>query len=104
MRELAQLGARPMILAQPLAGPAFDRLGVRRAAREAFYQRFREVTRPYAVPAIDFAEHDEDPFFVVNVRSHLSAKDWAYYDQALDAFYHGAESGPTAQVAADRGR
>ena len=104
MRGLAQLGAQPIILSQPLAGTAFDHLRVRRSAREAYYERFRKVTRPYGVPVIDFAEHDEDPFFVVNVRSHLSAKGWAYYDRALDAFYHGAHNGPTAQVAADRVR
>jgi D-alanine transfer protein len=104
MRGLAQLGAQPIILSQPLAGAAFDHLRVRRSAREAYYERFRKVTRPYGVPVIDFAEHDEDPFFVVNVRSHLSAKGWAYYDRALDAFYHGADSGPKAHVAADRAR
>src|SRR5438067_665624 len=104
LRGLAQLGARPIILSQPLAGAAFDQLRVRRSAREAYYDRFRRVTRPYGVPVIDFAEHDEDPFFVVNVRSHLSAKGWAYYDRALDAFFHGAESVPTAQVTADRAR
>ena len=60
--------------------------------------------RRETLPAIDFAEHDEDPFFVVNVRSHLSAKGWAYFDRALDAFYHGADSGPKAHAAADRVR
>ena len=88
MRGLKELGARPLILSQPLAGAFFDQLGVSQGAREEFYARFREITRPYGVPVVDFAEHDEDRFFVSDARSHLSAQGWLYYDEALDTFYH----------------
>jgi D-alanine transfer protein len=90
MRGLVELGARPLILSQPLAGPYFDRLGVHQSVRDAFYGRFHEVTQPYGVPVVDFADHDEDRYFVVDARSHLSAEGWLYYDEMLDAFYHGA--------------
>jgi poly-D-alanine transfer protein DltD len=38
---------------------------------------------------IEFQEHDEDPAFLIRHQSHLTAKGWAYYDRALDDFFHG---------------
>ena len=38
---------------------------------------------------VEFQEHDEDPAFLIRHQSHLTAKGWAYYDRALDDFFHG---------------
>ena len=41
------------------------------------------------MPVVDFADHDDDMYFVIDPNSHLSRKGWTYYDRALDAFYQG---------------
>jgi D-alanine transfer protein len=108
MRVLRELGARPLIVSPPLAGAYFDHLGVSRQARSDFYQKFRRLIEPYRVPVVDFANQDESRSFVADRRSHLSAEGWAYYDQALDAFYHdalgqGADPGDRRNGPADNG-
>ena len=90
LRTLNELGARPLILSPPLEGAFFDYWGVPSRPRQAYYDRLRETVGRYGVPLRDFADHDGDPHFVVDFRSHLSPEGWAYYDRALDAFYHGA--------------
>jgi D-alanine transfer protein len=43
----------------------------------------------YGMAEHDFADHDEDPSFVLNARGHLLPQGWVYYNQTLDNFYHG---------------
>jgi hypothetical protein len=38
---------------------------------------------------LSFADHDSDRDFIVDPAAYLSEKEGAYFDQALDAFYHG---------------
>ena len=90
LRTLDELGARPLILSPPLEGAFFDYWGVPLRPRQAYYDRLRETVGRHSALLRDFADHDGDPHFVVDFRSHLSPEGWAYYDQALDAFYHGA--------------
>jgi D-alanine transfer protein len=90
LRTLNELGARPLLLSPPLEGAFFDFWGVPSRPRQAYYDRLRDTAGRYGVPLRDFADHDGDPHFVVDFRSHLSPQGWAYYDQTLDAFYHGA--------------
>lgn len=85
---LKELGARPFVLSQPIKGAYFKYLGVSYNARKQYYLKMRDLIKKYDLPLIDFAEHDDDLFFVVDPYSHLSRKGWAYYSQALDEFYH----------------
>jgi len=89
LRGLSELGARPLVLSQPLPGAYYDYVGVSVVARAQYYARLREVAAAYDVPVVDFADHDDDKYFVTDPNSHLSRKGWTYYDRALDAFYHG---------------
>jgi D-alanine transfer protein len=89
LRCLATVHARPLILSMPLGGDFYDHAGVSRSAREAYYTKLRALVERYHVPVVEFEEHDEDPAFLIRHQSHLTAKGWAYYDQALDDFYHG---------------
>ena len=88
LRALNEFGARPLLLSAPLKGPFFDYWGVPYQARQVYYDRLRATVGSHDLPLRDFAEHDGDPYFVVDLRAHLSPAGWAYYDQALDAFYH----------------
>jgi D-alanine transfer protein len=87
---LRELGAQPLLLSVPIKGAFYDYWGVSEKARSFYYQRLRALVRPYGFPLLDFAEFDADRYFVADDRSHPSQEGWAYYDQALDAFFHGA--------------
>ena len=81
--------ARPVILSMPLGGDFYDHAGVSRSARDDYYAKLRALVRRYHFPVAEFQDHDEDPSFLLRHQSHLTAKGWVYYDQALDDFYHG---------------
>jgi len=89
LRCLAAVHARPLILSMPLGGDFYDHAGVSRSARDEFYRKLRALVEQYHFPVIEFQEHDEDPAFLIRHQSHLTAKGWAYYDRALDDFFHG---------------
>jgi D-alanine transfer protein len=89
LRGLSELGAEPLLISQPIPGKYYDYIGISAEARSHYYARLRDVAATHGVPVVDFADHDNDIYFVTDPNSHLSRKGWTYYDQALDAFYHG---------------
>ena len=89
LRTLQELGAHPLVLSIPLTGRYYTAEGVSAQARQAYYQTLRSVVQPYGFPLKDFADHEDDSNFLIDPNGHLSAKGWAYYDQAIDNFYHG---------------
>jgi D-alanine transfer protein len=89
LRCLASVHARPFILSMPLGGQFYDHAGVSRAARDEFYRKLPALVEQYHFPVAEFQDHDEDPAFLIRQQPHLTAKGWAYYDRALDDFFHG---------------
>ena len=89
LRCLASVHARPFILSMPLGGDFYDHAGVSRSARDEFYRKLPALVDQYHFPVVEFQEHDEDPAFLIRQTPHLTAKGWAYYDRALDDFFHG---------------
>jgi D-alanine transfer protein len=89
LRCLTTVHARPLILSMPLGGDFYDRAGVSRSARDKFYRKLPALVEQYHFPVVEFQEHDEDAAFLIRHQSHLTAKGWAYYDRALDDFFHG---------------
>jgi D-alanine transfer protein len=89
LRCLRAVHARPLILSMPLAGDFYDHAGISRTARDEFYRKLPAVVQQYHFPVIEFEDHDQDPAFLIRHQSHLTAKGWAYYDRALDDFFHG---------------
>jgi len=88
LRVLQELGARPLILSMPLGGSYYDYVGVSAKARAEYYAKVEQLASRYGAIVRDFADHDEDRYFVLNARGHLLPKGWIYYSQALDDFYH----------------
>ena len=89
LRCLETVHARPFVLSMPLGGDFYDHAGVSRAARDEFYRKLPALVEQYHFPVVEFQEHDEDPAFLIKHQPHLTAKGWAYYDRALDDFFHG---------------
>ena len=89
LRGLSELGAQPLVISQPIPGIYYDYVGVSQQARMQYYSRLRALCAAYGVPVVDFENHDDDPYFVSDPNSHLGRLGWVFYDQALDAFYHG---------------
>jgi D-alanine transfer protein len=89
LRGLRELGAQPLLLNIPMNGPYYDHIGIAPATREIYVQHLRALAAQYDMPLLDFTEHEQDARFLVDPHDHLSIKGWAYFDQALDAFYHG---------------
>ena len=90
LRVIRSLGGEPLILSAPLHGAYYDYIGVSLSSRQAAYRRLRELASAEGVALVDFAEHDSDPYFTIDSGFHLSGEGWVHYDQALDAFFHGA--------------
>ena len=89
LRCLATVHARPLILSMPLGGVFYDHAGISRSARDEFYRKLPALMEQYQFPVVEFQEHDDDPPFLIKNEPHLTAKGWAYYDRALDDFFHG---------------
>ncbi|MEP6732772.1 MAG: D-alanyl-lipoteichoic acid biosynthesis protein DltD [bacterium] len=88
LATLQALGARPLVLSTPLKGAYWDYVGASAAARSRVYARLDSVTTRYRTPARNFGAYDADTHFLSDMRSHLSRKGWAVYDQTINAFYH----------------
>ena len=92
LHALRELGARPLVWTVPLPG-AFDNytpLSV--VARRSYYDRYEHIVEAAGVPWLDFQAQEEDPYFVTDPDSHLSARGWVFADRALDMFWHGRSS------------
>jgi D-alanine transfer protein len=89
LRCLTSVHARPLILSMPLGGDFYDHAGVSPSARDEFYRKLPALVEQYHFPVVEFQEHDEDPAFLIRQQPHLTAKGWAYYDYAIDDFFHG---------------
>ncbi len=90
LRELNELGARPLLLSMPIHGGWYDYCGVTYTARRAYYEELRGVSARYHVPVVDFADHDADRNFCRDPMGHLAPDGLLYYDQVLDGFFHDA--------------
>jgi D-alanine transfer protein len=90
LRELNELGARPLLLSTPIHGRWYDACGVTYAARRAYYQRLRRLGARYHALVVDFADHDADASFCRDLMAHPAPGGLLYYDQALDGFFHDA--------------
>jgi D-alanyl-lipoteichoic acid biosynthesis protein DltD len=88
LMELRELGAEPLIVTTPWDGFFYDYRGVSAAARAQYYEMLSQVGHAYGVSVVSFGDHEYDKLFFLDV-GHPSMKGWVYYDQALDAFYHG---------------
>jgi D-alanine transfer protein len=88
LRALRELGAEPLLVCTPMKGNYLGWAGVPAETRRGYYDRLRATARAAGVPAVIFADHDEDRYFLTDM-THLSAKGWIYYSYMLDGFYHG---------------
>jgi D-alanine transfer protein len=88
LRELTELGARPLVLSMPIHGAWYDRLGITYAARRAYYQKLRATGARYQTPVVDFADHDGDRSFCHDNMGHLAPNGLLFYGRILDGFFH----------------
>ncbi len=90
LRELNELGARPLLLSMPIHGGWYDYCGVTYTARRAYYEKLRGISARYHVPVVDFADHDADRSFCRDPMGHLAPDGLLNYNQVLDGFFHDA--------------
>jgi D-alanine transfer protein len=88
LRELAELGAEPLLLSMPIHGGWYDQCGITYAARRAYYQKLRQVGASYHAAVVDFADHDADQSFCRDTMGHPAPNGLVYYNQILDGFFH----------------
>jgi D-alanine transfer protein len=100
LRELNELGARPLLLSMPIHGGWYDYCGVTYTARIAYYEKLRGISARYHIPVVDFADHDADRSFCRDPMGHLAPNGLLYYDQVLDSFFHDAFPPPSQLEAA----
>ncbi len=92
LRELNELGARPLLLSMPMHGRWYDRCGITYTARRAYYDKLRAIGDRFHTPVVNFADHDADQSFCQDTLGHLAPNGWVYYSQVFDAFFHDAIS------------
>jgi D-alanine transfer protein len=80
------VGAEALIICGPMKGLFSDYRGTSLATRRILYDSVAQFARDRGVTLLSFAAADQDPWFLID-QSHPSAKGWAVYDEALDAFY-----------------
>lgn len=97
LRELHEVGAKPLLISLPIAGGFNDHGGMRPSVRAAYYERIRQTGNAYAIPVVTFESHDEDPYFLMDPVSHPSEKGWSFIDQAVDDFYHDRLTFPSPE-------
>jgi D-alanine transfer protein len=90
LRELNELGARPLLLSMPIHGGWYDQCGVTYSARRAYYQKLRGLCARYHAAVGDFADHDADRTFCHDHMGHPSPNGLVYCSQVLDGFFHDA--------------
>jgi D-alanine transfer protein len=90
LRELNELGARPLLLSMPIHGGWYDRCRITYTARRAYYEKLRRISARYRVPVVDFADHDADQAFCNDTLGHLAPSGLLYYNQVFDGFFHGS--------------
>jgi D-alanine transfer protein len=90
LRELTELGARPLLLSAPIHGAWYDQLGVTYTARRAYYNKLRDIGARFHTAVVDFADHDADRSFCHDSMGHLAPSGLVYYNQVLDGFFHDA--------------
>ena len=88
LRELNELGARPLLISMPIHGRWYDYCGITYDARRAYYEKLRGISTRYHTPLVDFADHDNDQYFCHDAMAHLAPRGLVYYNHALDGFYH----------------
>ncbi|HEY3366690.1 MAG TPA: D-alanyl-lipoteichoic acid biosynthesis protein DltD [Symbiobacteriaceae bacterium] len=89
LRAIREMGGEPLVLSMPIQGVYYDYTGVSAKARQAYYEKVREVCKPYGVPIFDYSSFDGDKYFLIDPGAHLSREGWVFYNETLDAFYHG---------------
>jgi D-alanine transfer protein len=97
LRELNELGARPLLLSMPIHGGWYDYCGVSYTARRAYYEKLRGISARYHVPVVDFADHDADQSFCCDPKGHLAPNWLVYYNQVFDGFFHNAIAVPSRE-------
>ena len=90
LRELNELGARPLLLSMPIHGGWYDQCGITYTARRAYYEKLHGISARYHAPVVDFADHDADQSFCNDTLGHLAPSGWVYYSQIFDGFFHDA--------------
>ncbi len=92
LRVLDELGARPLVWTLPLPGVYDDYTPLSARARRTYYDRYEHVVERARVAWLDFRAQEEEPYFLADPGSHLSARGWAFADRALDVFWHGGST------------
>jgi hypothetical protein len=92
LRVLRELGARPLVWSLPLPGVYDDYTPRSLVVRGSYYDRYEHIVESARIPWLDFRAHEEDPYFLADPGSHLSARGWVFGDRALDMFWHGRSS------------
>jgi poly-D-alanine transfer protein DltD len=92
LRVLRELGGQPLVWSLPLAGVYDNYTPMSAVARRSYYDRYEHVVGWARVPWLDFRAHEEDPYFLTDPGSHLSARGWVFADRALDMFWHDRSS------------
>jgi D-alanine transfer protein len=90
LRELTELGARPLVLSMPIHGGWYDRCGVTYTGRRAYYERLRGLSARYHTAVVDFADHDADQSFCLDHMGHPAPSGLVYCSEVLDGFFHDA--------------
>jgi len=90
LQVIHELGANVVVISSPVNQRLWEMLGVSVQAQSAYYEKLHSVIAPYHLPVLDFRQYGNMEYFSMDLASHASREGWIYYDQALDAIFHGS--------------
>lgn len=89
LQATRDLGIDALMITMPLAGVHRNLEGVLPETRtECYYARIEALCRRHHVAVKSFADHDLDPYFLVEYTSHPTAVGWLHINRVLDDFFH----------------
>jgi D-alanine transfer protein len=80
-----ETGIQPMLVLAPVNGYYYDYTGFPVEAREAYYQKIRDIAEEYGVLLADFSDQEYTKYFFED-RVHLGKKGWVMVNEAIEQF------------------
>ncbi len=89
LRTMQELHIQALLLDIPWYASYYDSKGVGAGIRDTYYARLQSLADKYHTPLATFQDHEYDPNFLLDSRSHISAKGWMLFNRDIDAFWRG---------------
>lgn len=87
LETFKEVGIHPLIINLPMNGRWYDYCGIYSNERNQYYEKIKEVVKPYGFHLLDMSKEEYSPHSFKD-SSHLEWKGLVFVDEAIDQYYH----------------